>query len=108
MVVCYYHVTYTLKSESALCNCLNVKELLTRNWCDIFNCNGIQCIPLMHEFPLHSLKQLVLMKIYEIEILNKCTVLIPRMNVLLSHTKKLLKPHLRRHFRIPLTTSYLK
>ena len=26
---CYYHVTYKFQSESTLCSCLNVKELLS-------------------------------------------------------------------------------
>ena len=28
MTVCYYHVTYSFQSESALCNCLDVEKLL--------------------------------------------------------------------------------
>ena len=28
---CYHHVTYAFQSESTLCSCLNVKELLARN-----------------------------------------------------------------------------
>ena len=37
MTVCSYHVTYTFQSEFPLYNCLNVKELLARNSCDIWN-----------------------------------------------------------------------
>ena len=33
--VCSYHVTYAFHSESTLYICLNVKELLARNKCDI-------------------------------------------------------------------------
>ena len=42
--VCY-HVTYAFHSESTLYSCLNVKELLTRNRCDIWclsDNNGIR------------------------------------------------------------------
>ena len=31
MTVCFYHVTYAFQSESTLCSCLNVKELLARS-----------------------------------------------------------------------------
>ena len=31
LTVCSYHVTYVFQSESTLSNCLNTKELLTRN-----------------------------------------------------------------------------
>ena len=31
LTICYYHVTYSFKSESTLYSCLNVKELLPRN-----------------------------------------------------------------------------
>ena len=31
MTVCYYHITYAVQSESTLCSCLNVKELLAPN-----------------------------------------------------------------------------
>ena len=40
-----YHVTYAFQSESALCSCLNVKELLSRNRRVILNLSdskGIQ------------------------------------------------------------------
>ena len=33
--VCFYHVTYTFQSESKLCSCVNVKELLAQNTQDI-------------------------------------------------------------------------
>ena len=36
LTVCSYHVTYAFQSESTLYGCLNVKELLTRNRCDIW------------------------------------------------------------------------
>ena len=32
---CSYHVTYAFQSESTLYSCLNVKELLARNRCEI-------------------------------------------------------------------------
>ena len=35
LTVCSYHVTYTFQSESTLYICLNVKELLAQNRCDI-------------------------------------------------------------------------
>ena len=35
--VCSYHVTYTFQSESTLCSCLNVKELLAWNWREIWS-----------------------------------------------------------------------
>ena len=38
-----HHVTYTFQSESTLCSCLNVKELIARNRRDIWSlsdCNG--------------------------------------------------------------------
>ena len=35
LTVCCYHVMYAFQSESTLCICLNVKELLARNRCDI-------------------------------------------------------------------------
>ena len=41
----FYHVTYAFQSESTLYSCLNVKELLTRNRCDIWclsDNNGIR------------------------------------------------------------------
>ena len=37
MNVCYYHVTYAFQSESTLYSCLNIKELLTWNWRDIWS-----------------------------------------------------------------------
>ena len=41
--VCSCHVTHAFQSESTLYSCLNVKELLSRNKCDIWSlsdCNG--------------------------------------------------------------------
>ena len=35
LAVCFYYVTYLFYSESALCNCLNAKELLAPNREDI-------------------------------------------------------------------------
>ena len=43
--ICYYHVMYAFQSESTLYSCLNVKELLAQNRCDIWSLsdsNGIQ------------------------------------------------------------------
>ena len=31
LTVCFYHVTYAFQSESRLCSCLNVKELLAQS-----------------------------------------------------------------------------
>ena len=45
LAVCYHHVTWTFQSESSLYSCLNVKELLARNRCDIWSLsdsNGIR------------------------------------------------------------------
>ena len=36
LTVCYYHATYAFQSESTLYSCLNVKELLVWNRCDIW------------------------------------------------------------------------
>ena len=33
--VCFYHVTYAFQSESALCSCPNIKEVLVQNRRDI-------------------------------------------------------------------------
>ena len=35
MIICSYHVTYVFQSESTLCSCLTVKELLAQKRCDI-------------------------------------------------------------------------
>ena len=43
--VCFYHATYVFWSESTLCSCLNVKELLAWNSREIWSlsdCNGIR------------------------------------------------------------------
>ena len=43
MTVYSYHVTYAFQSESTLCSCLNVKELLARSRPETWNlsvCNG--------------------------------------------------------------------
>ena len=37
LTVCYYHVKYLFQSESTLYSCLNVKELLAQNRCDIWS-----------------------------------------------------------------------
>ena len=45
MTECYYHVMYVIQSESTLYSCLNVKELLAQNRCDIWSLsdsNGIR------------------------------------------------------------------
>ena len=45
LTVCSYHVAYAFQSESTIYSCLNVKELLTQNKCNIGNlsdCNGTQ------------------------------------------------------------------
>ena len=42
LTVCSCHVTYAFQSESTLCSCLNVKELLARSRCEIWrlsDCN---------------------------------------------------------------------
>ena len=35
LTLCYYHVTYAFQTESTIYSCLNVKEHLVRNRCDI-------------------------------------------------------------------------
>ena len=51
LTVCYYYVTYAFQSESTLCSCLNVKELLARTkW-------------LWVRVPLQSLKPVALQEI---------------------------------------------
>ena len=35
--LCYCHATYAFQSESTLYSCINVKELLARNRCDIWS-----------------------------------------------------------------------
>ena len=35
--VCSYHVTYPFQSESTIYSCLDVKEILARNRCDILS-----------------------------------------------------------------------
>ena len=39
LTVYSYHVTYAFQSESTLCSCLNVKELVARNRCKIWSLN---------------------------------------------------------------------
>ena len=44
LTVCFYHVTYAFQSESTLCSCLNVKEILALNRDNIWSlsdCNRI-------------------------------------------------------------------
>ena len=36
LIVCYYHVTYVFQGETALCTCLNIKQLFARNRRDIW------------------------------------------------------------------------
>ena len=43
LTVCSYHVTYMFQSESTLCGCLNVKELLVRNRCEIWSLSDCNC-----------------------------------------------------------------
>ena len=45
LTVCFYHVMYAFQSESTLCSCLNVKELLAWSRREIWNlsdCNWIR------------------------------------------------------------------
>ena len=45
LIVCSYHAAYAFRSESTLWDCLNVKDVLAQNRCDIWNlsdCNGIE------------------------------------------------------------------
>ena len=45
LTVCYYHVRHAFQTESTLYSCLNVKELLAQNRCDIWclsDSNGIR------------------------------------------------------------------
>ena len=37
---CYYHVIHTFQSESTFYSCLNLKELLAQNICDISSLSG--------------------------------------------------------------------
>ena len=39
LTVCSCHFTYGFQSESTLCSCLNVKELIARSWREIFRLN---------------------------------------------------------------------
>ena len=39
MTACSYHVTYVFQGESTLYSCLNVKELLAQNRCNIWSLN---------------------------------------------------------------------
>ena len=41
LTVCYYLVTYAFQSESILYICLNVKEVLAQNRCDIWHLGGL-------------------------------------------------------------------
>ena len=44
VTVCYYHLTYVFHCESTLYSCLNVKDLIAQNRCNIYNLsdsNGI-------------------------------------------------------------------
>ena len=35
LIVCYYHIMYAFQSESTLYGCLDIKELIAWNRCDI-------------------------------------------------------------------------
>ena len=37
MTACSYHATYAFRSKSTLYSCLNAKELLARNRCEIWS-----------------------------------------------------------------------
>ena len=44
LTVSFYHVTYAFQSEPKLYSCLNVKEVVARNGCDIWllsDCKGV-------------------------------------------------------------------
>ena len=60
--VCYCHFTYAFQSESTLYRCLNVKELLARNKCDIWSlidCNRTRTYNhLVHKRTLNHLAKL--------------------------------------------------
>ena len=43
LTVCSYHVTYTFQSESTLHGCLNVKELLVQNRCEMWILSECSC-----------------------------------------------------------------
>ena len=62
LTVCSYHFTYALQSESTLCSCLNVKELLARNRCDIWSLSdsngGRTHKHLVHKWRLNHLAEL--------------------------------------------------
>ena len=45
VAVCYYHLTYVFHCESTLYSCLNVKDVIAQNRCNIYNLsdsNGIR------------------------------------------------------------------
>ena len=67
LTVCSYHVTYAFQSESTLCSCLNVKELLARSRSEIWSlsdCNWART----HNHLVHkqTLNHLVKLFVYEL------------------------------------------
>ena len=60
--LCFYHVMYALKSESTLYSCVNVKELLAWNRCNIWSLsdsNGIRTHKhLVHKQTLNHIAKL--------------------------------------------------
>ena len=64
MTVCYCHVMYTFQSESTLYNCLNARELLAWNKCDIWSLSDSKGIwthnHLVHKRTLNHLAKLVI------------------------------------------------
>ena len=73
LTVCSYHVIYAFYSNSTLCSCLNVKELLARNRRDILNlsnCNGNW----FHNHLLHkwTMNHLAPLETHKINLLFSC------------------------------------
>ena len=64
MTVCYCRVIYTFQSESTLYNCLNARELLAWNRCDIWSLSDSKGIwthnHLVHKRTLNHLAKLVI------------------------------------------------
>ena len=52
--VCFYHVMCTFQSESTVCSCLNVKELVIRNRRDIWSLNDCIILPVWRLFRARS------------------------------------------------------
>ena len=74
LTVCFYHVTYAFHSESTLYSCLDVKELLTWNRCDIWSlsdCNGTwNHNHLVHKWTLNHIVKLARCKRVLLQSLN--------------------------------------